>query len=562
MVLEFSKDIAKGNYYSFRHLLSEGGGINMKQKNGYFYLNIKEDGVYIHLVPEIDGGVALTTDEVTTYLSKVKIYDYDIKTLQTEIASLVEEIEVKLCDSFMLPVMELMTISVSSDKKTAYAKWYPPSNNGRLLDDEDIKSCISREGVKYGVQNTAISEFLRERCYNTNIVIAKGLDAVEGKNAEIKYYFQIDRTLKPKHNEDGSVDFHQLDMISHVNKDQLLAELIPADSGIPGIDVHGNIVRPQKIVNKVLKHGNNIYVTEDGLKMYSKVSGHVELAGDKVFVSDTYDVLADVDTSTGDIEYEGNVHIKGNVRTGFTVRAKGDIIVDGVVEGAELHSDGHIILKRGIQGMNRGILKAKGNVLSKFIESSTVISGGYVDTETILHSKVYAKTDVIVSGRKGLVTGGTIKAGSLIQLKTAGSTMGTSTILEVGADPTLNETYKECEAKLVSLQEEKEKIVQVLTLYKKKVMNGEKLSVEKLHYLQKLSLQNAEIDKVLKPLAEQYELLQDQMEDNVEGQVIVENMAYSGVRISIGSVIHIVKVEEHHCKYIKEKGDIKVVGLY
>lgn len=533
----------------------------MKQKNGYFYLNIKDDGVYIHLVPEVDGGISVTTDEITAYLSKVRIYDYDIKALQTEVVSLVEETEVKLCDNIILPVMELMTISVSSDKKTAFAKWYPPSNKGRLLDDEDIKSCITREGIKYGIQNTAITDFLRERCYNTDIVIANGLDAVDGKNAEIKYYFQIDRSSKPKHNEDGSVDFHQLDMISHVNKDQLIAELIPADAGIPGIDVYGNIIRPQKVVNKVLKHGKNIYVTEDGLKMYSEVAGHVELAGDKVFVSDTFEVLADVDTSTGDITYEGNVYVKGNVRTGFTVRAKGDIIVDGVVEGAELHSDGHIILKRGIQGMNRGILKAKGNVLSKFIESSTVISGGYVDTETILHSKVFAKTDVIVSGRKGLVTGGVIKAGSLIHLKTAGSTMGTSTVLEVGVDPTLVDTYRDCEVKIVSLQNEKEKIVQVLTLFKKKVKNGEKLTVERLHQLQKLSLQNTEIDKVLGPLMEQYEQLQEQMEENINGQVIVDNMAYSGVRISIGSVIYIVKTAEHHCKFIKDKGDIKVVGL-
>lgn len=533
----------------------------MKQKNGYFYLHMKDDGVYIHLVPNMQGGLSVTIDEISAYLSKVKIHNYDIKKLHTEVASLVEETEVKISEDIMLPVMELMTISISDDRKTAFAKWYPPSINGKLLDNEDIKSSLIREGIKYGVQSTAIAEFLRERCYNTNIVIAKGLDAVEGKSAEIKYYFQTDRTLQPKHNEDGSVDFHQLDMISHVNKDQLLAELVPADAGVPGIDVLGNIIRPQKIVNKILRHGNNIYMSEDGLKMYSGVSGHVELADEKVFVSDTLEVLADVDTSTGDITYDGNVHVKGNVRTGFTVRAKGDIIVDGVVEGAKLYSEGHIILKRGIQGMNRGLLQAEGNILSKFIESSTVKSGGYVDTETILHSKVYARTDVVVSGRKGLVTGGEIKAGSLIRLKTAGSTMGTSTVLEVGVDPTLVDSYRDCEVKIVSLQEEKDKIVQILTIFKKKVMSGEKLSTEKLQHLQKLSIQNAELDKVLEPLIKQYDQLQEKMEENINGKVVVENMAYSGVRISIGSVVYIIKTAEHHCQFVKDRADIKVLGL-
>ena len=533
----------------------------MKQKNGYFYLHMKDDGVYIHLVPNMQGGLSVTTDEISAYLSKIKINNYDIKKLHTAVVSLVEETEIKICDDSLLPIMEQMTISISDDRKTAFAKWYPPSINGRLLDSEDIKSSLKREGIKYGIQNTAIADFLRERCYNTNIIIAKGLDAVEGKSAEIKYYFQTDRTLKPKHNDDGSVDFHQLDMISHVNKDQLIAELLPADAGVPGIDVLGNIIRPQKVVNKILRHGNNIYVSEDGLKMYSGVAGHVELADEKVFVSNTFEVLADVDTSTGDITYEGNVHVKGNVRTGFTVRAKGDIIVDGVVEGAELHSEGHIILKRGIQGMNRGLLQASGNVLSKFIESSTVKAGGYVDTEAILHSKVYAKTDVIVSGKKGFVTGGEIKAGSLIRLKTAGSTMGTATILEVGVDPTLVDAYRDCEVQIVSLQEEKDKIVQVLTLFKKKVMCGEKLSTEKLQHLQKLSIQNAEIDKKLGPLIKQYDQLQEKMEENINGKVVVENMAYSGVRISIGSVMYIIKNTEHHCQFVKDKADIKVLGL-
>uniref|UniRef100_UPI00286ED558 DUF342 domain-containing protein n=1 Tax=Anaerosporobacter sp. TaxID=1872529 RepID=UPI00286ED558 len=492
---------------------------------------------------------------------KVKINDYDIKALHSAVVSLSEETEIKLCEGKALPVMELMTITIAEDRKTALAKWYPPSVNGKLLDEGDIKSAITREGIKYGVQPAVIADFLRERCYNTNIVIAKGLEAVEGKSAQIKYYFQTDRTLKPKHNEDGSVDFHQLDTISHVEKDQLIAELFPADTGTPGIDVLGNVIRPQKVTNKIMRHGNNIYLSEDGLKMYSGVAGHVDLADDKVFVSDTFNVLADVDTSTGDISYDGNVHIKGNVRTGFTVRAKGDIIVEGVVEGAELYSDGQIILKRGIQGMNRGLLQAKGNILSKFIESSTVKSGGYVDTEAVLHSKISARTDVIVSGKKGFVTGGEIKAGSLIRLKTAGSTMGTTTVLEVGVDPTLVDSYKDCEAQIVSMQEEKEKIVQILTLFKKKVMTGEKLSADKLQHLQKLSIQNAEIDQKLIPLMEQYDELQEQMEENINGKVIVENMAYSGVRISIGSIMYIVKNAEHHCQFVKDKADIKVVGL-
>ena len=67
--------------------------------------------------------------------------------------------------------------------------------------------------------------------------------------------------------------------------------------------------------------------------------------------------------------------------------------------------------------MNKGILKAQGNIITKFIENAEVIAGGYINTNSILHSKVSAKGDIIVSGRRGFVTGGMIRSGTLISVK-------------------------------------------------------------------------------------------------------------------------------------------------
>ena len=63
-------------------------------------------------------------------------------------------------------------------------------------------------------------------------------------------------------------------------------------------------------------------VSEDKLKLISKVDGHVTLENDKVFVSNVLE-LVDVDASTGDINYSGSVMIKGNVLAGFSVKAAG-----------------------------------------------------------------------------------------------------------------------------------------------------------------------------------------------------------------------------------------------
>ena len=68
----------------------------------------------------------------------------------------------------------------------------------------------------------------------------------------------------------------------------------------------------------------DLTVSEDGLQLISSVSGHVTLENDKVFVSNVLEIV-DVDNSTGDIDYQGNVNIKGNVLAGFSVKATGDI---------------------------------------------------------------------------------------------------------------------------------------------------------------------------------------------------------------------------------------------
>ncbi len=48
---------------------------------------------------------------------------------------------------------------------------------------------------------------------------------VQGYSAKIRYYFDINTTARPKLNEDGSVDFHQLGNIKSVKEGDKLATL-------------------------------------------------------------------------------------------------------------------------------------------------------------------------------------------------------------------------------------------------------------------------------------------------------------------------------------------------
>lgn len=396
----------------------------MAYRNSYIQLNMQEDGIYLNIYPPVDNGRSLSYDEVSYYLQKMKITEFDMVAVNNALKTLNKYTEIKISNQKMLPVGEYLSVIISEDKMTATGRFYPPSTGGNsdgvLMNEQEIINDLVRVGIKFGPVKENISNFLKDRTYCTDIVLAKGQAPVDGVDAVIEYKFAVDRTAKPKANDDGSVDFHQLDIISHVSEGDLLAVLTPADYGRPGIDVQGKPIKQRKANNKVLKYGKNIRISEDKLKLYSEVSGHAIVEQEKVIVSNVFEVKGNVDNSTGDIDYDGNVSIKGNVLTGFTVKARGDIEVDGIVEGAKLKADGQIILKRGIQGMNKGSLEAKGNIVAKFIENTTVRSGGYITAGAIMHSRVYAKSDVVVKGKKGFISGGEVKSGTKISVKTAG----------------------------------------------------------------------------------------------------------------------------------------------
>lgn len=534
----------------------------MSGKNGFFQLLIKNNGTYIMLYDHEPGGKPILYDELNNYLIDKKIYEYDKSALGKALANLKgDTVEIKLMNAIIYPQDESVKVTVSEDRMMAKARFYPPTNNGSLLNKEDIIAAMVKAGIKFGTLEENINQFLIDRRYCTDYILAKAMPAVPGRDAVITYHFNTDRTQKPKTNEDGSVDFHTLDMISHCRKGDVLATMSPVDYGKPGLDICGNVIRPNKVNNRVLRHGNKITMSEDGLTLFSEVDGHVTLTDGRVFVSDTYDIAADVDTSTGDIVYDGNVVVKGNVITGFSIHAKGDVEVYGVVEGAYIEAGGQIILRRGMQGMNKGVLKAAGNIVTKFIENAEVISGGYITTESILHSKVSAKGDITLGGRRGFVTGGEIRSGTMIQVKTAGSQMGTNTLLEVGIDPRILEESRELEKQIIMLESDKEKIVQVVSLMRKKMQGGMNLTADKLESLKQATQTNISIEAQLKEVGARLDELRMDMEGNATGTIKIQDTVFPGTKIVISNIVYHVREKIQHSKFSRDRADIKVSPL-
>lgn len=532
-------------------------------KNGFFQLICSPNGTALKITAPKEGGACVQVREVMEYLNTCGIM-YDATALSRgmqEAASTGKTEHMVLVNrDKSSEVRETYRLSVSQDKMTVTARFYPPSQHGEKMSAAEFLKDLEYQKIVYGVKEGDIRKFFNAPQYCTDFEVAKGKPPRHGTDARIEYYFNTNLNAKPTLKEDGSVDFFHLNAICHCSKGELLARLFPEDKGEAGTTVYGEQVRPREVKRASLKCGRNICMSEDKRTLTAETDGHVTLVEGKVFVSNVLEV-ENVDISTGDIEYDGSVEILGNVCTNFSVKAKGNIEVKGVVEGACLEAGGDIIIARGMNGMARGVLKAEGNVIAKFIENSRVTAGGYVSTEAILHSEVAAGTTITVTGKKGFITGGRVSAANLISVKTLGSSMGADTIVEVGADPALKQKMQQLQKQIADNNKMIEQIHPVLSAMTQKLARGVKLKPEQVKNLQEMLQKENQLKEAVKNDTEAYNSCQEQMSESGQARVEVTGEVFAGTKICISDVSMVVKSGMHYCRFIKERGDVKMTAL-
>ena len=530
--------------------------LKIKSKYSYFQVMNEESKTGLKLVR---GETPLVVNEIADYLTQHKI-SFNLTELNKAIMSVKDVMVIELCKQRSFPIREQFVLNVSENKMQAIGRFYPPSNDGEFMDKNEILSDLRYKGIAYGVQEEVIDEFIKERSYCCNIVLASGHEPRHGSDAYIEYLFNTDVKARPTLHEDGSVDFFQLNIINHVKVGDCLARLHPEDPGDDGRDVYGNVIKPRSVKRELLKFGRNIELSEDRRTIHSQVDGHVNLVEGKVFVSDVM-VVENVDISTGDIDYEGNVQVNGNVCSNFKINARGNVEVRGVVEGAEIVASGNVTIARGVNGMSKGVIKAGGNVIAQFIENAQVEAKGYVETGSILHSKVSAGTEIRVGGKKGFITGGYVCATNMIEVKTLGSELGANTIVEIGINPETKRRYHDVEEQIKADTKTINTAQPVLDAAKAKILSGIKLPPEQVKHVQELStvvtLKKKGIEAAKKELVQLEELLSV----SNEAQIVVKDKVYPGTKIVISDVSRIIKTQAQYCRFIKSKGDVTLVGM-
>lgn len=524
---------------------------------GYFQFSSRVDGLYITVYPPKEGGSPASIGDVMYYIDKKKLSCDTVKLDEAIKKGRNKETTVKVSDESVIPLAEFGDYRISADCMRVEAIFYPPFMDADFLTESEIINDLEYLGVKEGINKEVINRFLSERKYGRAYTIAEGTDPRNGTDGYIEYKFNVELKPRPKMNDDGTVDFHSLENLNNVKKGEVVAVLYPEDRGDDGVDILGRKVAPLKVKRAVFRYGRNLTVSEDGKSLISQVSGHVMLESDKVFVSNVLE-LVDVDNSTGDIDYDGDVMIKGNILAGFAVKATGNVTVAGIVEGAVVDAGQSITFNRGVQGMNKAVIKAGGNIVSKFIESAqSVIAGGNIEVDSILHSKVIAKGTIKALGRNGLIIGGDVKSTIMIEAKTIGNAMGTATVVGVGVDPALKRRVDDLKKSLGQLGDNKIQLNQVLTTLRKRQDSGMELTPDKKELqtktMRNLIMLEQEITKQKKELEE----IRQQLGEEKNACIKVNNCMYVGTKMLFGDICLYIKQKYDYCQFRKDGAEIK-----
>lgn len=514
----------------------------------------RDDGVYI----KVEKGVTMV--DIVTKIDLRRIQSVDLTKIKQmlEVGNLsswvkiAEPQEEKKIDSEC-------TVRISNDNMQAFVTVTKPIG-GEEVTEKAVREALSQSGIVLNINEAEIKILVAQKIYDKEILVAEGIHPIDGEDAQLTYHFDISSERTVNIDKDGKIDYHELSLIKNVKAGDRLVTLKPHTQGTPGKNVFGAEVPGKDGKKLALPRGKNVEASQDGLELVAGVDGEVKVIDGKVNVFSVYEVKQNVDNSTGNIRFNGKVVVMGNVLTGFIIEAEGDVEVYGVVEGAQIRSNGNIILHRGIQGMNRGELYCEGDLIAKFIENSKIEAKGNIQSDAIMHSQVICGRKLEASGRKGLLVGGSFKVGEEIKAKVIGSPMATITELEVGINPDMRKKYDDIKNELKQVTENLDKTTKAVELLTKMSKNTE-LPLDKKMLLAKSVKLKLQLQQNQEQILNESSELESYFEELSRGKIKVYDIIYPGSRIMIGSSLMHIKDSVKYVSFYRYNAEIKM-GSY
>ena len=424
-------------------------------------------------------------------------------------------------------------VKFSPDNMAAYLFLGTPGEN-QMYDVDSILDYLIEQGVSAGMIRSNVEAMVSKRIYLREVKVAEGTPPTDGRDGYYEFKFSTNTKRNPIIRSDGSVDYQSMSEIENVSADSVLAVYHPALKGTPGIDIRGNVMKPKPARDLPILRGKGMKRSEDGNVYTAEIDGRVEYKSYKLSVKNVYEVRDDVDLIVGKIDFRGDVIIYGNVSAGVEIRATKNIVINGHVEAATLIAAGDITLKKGMQGGQKSMIMAGGNVYAEFLEFVKLKVEKDLHANVIMNCDIEAGGRVLVAGKKGIIMGGTMYAVEGVESANIGNDVALKTIVRVGLSEELQMKERMSVTRTNMLKkgiEKAEKQITELKNSKKDILSQGSIEAKISQLNKKIARDQAKIEKS----EMEHSQINDRIHSSENASIRVINELFAGTQLWVGN---------------------------
>ncbi len=264
------------------------------------------------------------------------------------------------------------------------------------------------------------------------------IDEIESRRAELEDAVSNEPANPPSQSDSSeAIDFYEMSPFLIVKRGDQICTLIESTEGEDGTDVFGQTIASKDGKPTLSLNDASVHVAQNG-SVTALCSGLLTVTPSSVQVSETLQIPHDVDFSTANINFPGDVHIDGGVMDNFKVRATGEVLIRKLVQSSTIEADKCITLEQGMAGKDKGWIIAHGELHAGYLESihASVAADCKVDHE-ITNSTISICGELISPGAS--LRGGEITIAKQCELNIIGSVQGVETTLVLGSLADLQE---------------------------------------------------------------------------------------------------------------------------
>jgi predicted RNA-binding protein Jag len=224
---------------------------------------------------------------------------------------------------------------------------------------EKLKELEVVEGINY-LEITSACEAKEPGVF----LIAEGKQPLPGQYGAFIPGIELNTKSGPKESADGKVNYREIHDFPSIVQGGVIGVIQPPIQGKPGLKVTGESVEPPEVFSLKVHAGKGTVLVDNESKVIATEAGQpcIKLKGMVARISIVPKLThpGDVNLSSGNIHFIGDIEVMGSVQDGMLVEGEGNILIHGNANMSKIIAGNSVIVNCNLISSN--LTAGKGNI--------------------------------------------------------------------------------------------------------------------------------------------------------------------------------------------------------